>query len=262
MNYHHMSKIDLKLLQKTKLGGTDGDLYLSPSKESLLKLLHNFSLYQGIGDKLKLLEKLLDFKELKDVAAIPEELIVIESLNRFGFWMKFYQSGVELDKWTKQNANDLEKVLQVYRRISEILKNLHTKYGIIVSDCYYKNILIVEDEYPIFVDVDSWSMGNLRGYTVSRILHDYALRNRWNRYDRELYLRYSEDADKAALWLMFLESVLNLPVRGLRITKFSEIIKKETNNPILLEVVKKISCPDLSEIPYLHETMKQYILRP
>lgn len=253
MSLNKMSKEEFKVLQRTKLGGTDGDLYLEVSMKRILKVLHHYSLYQGVGDKIRLLERLMRLQELKGIAAIPEEIDLIEFLKRWSFWMHYYQNGVKLDVWTRQNQSHSEKVLKVYKKISENLKLLHEEYGIIVSDCYYGNILIVEDEIPIFVDVDSWSMEDIKSYTVSRILYDYSLRMRWNKYQQSTFLQYSYNADKTALWLMYFESVLGLPVRKWSISRFPDLVKRETKDPFLLELTKLVSDPFLPEVPYLHE---------
>lgn len=258
MNYTIIEKSEWRQLKETEWNGTDGCLYLSLNADRILKLLYNFILYQETSEKKILLHYLMKQKELKTVAAIPEELVFVPHKKQIGFWMTYFKNGVPLDKWTKKNQGNPEKILQVYQKISEILKMLHQKYGIIVSDCYYSNILIVDDKYPIFLDVDSWCIEEITSCTTSNILTVYSQKQFWNRYEQTSYLRDSENADKAALWLMYLEAALNLPVRKFFFRRYIE--KRDDLEPIIKEIVKKISDPKLIEVPYLHEVSKQYKL--
>lgn len=258
MNYTVIEKSEWKLLKPTLLGGTDGDLYLAPNEARILKLLYNFSLYRGIEEKKILLDYLMNQKRLSKIAAIPDELVLVPHKNRIGYWMKYFKNGVRLDEWTKQNEKNPKLVLQIYHRISEILKELHEQYGIVVSDFYYTNIIIVDNKFPIFVDVDSWSMEGVESYTISSILEVYSRKQLWNRYNQSRYLRCSKDSDKAALWLMYFESVLGMSVRKFLFAK--SIANKSDLDPVIKEIIRMISVPELVEIPYLHETSYQYQL--
>lgn len=258
MSYTVIEKSEWKKLISTPLGGTDGTLYLSPNKEKILKLLYNFALYHGIEGKKVLLKYLMDHKELNKIAAIPQEMVLIPHKNRVGFWMSYLKNGVQLDEWTKQNESNPHLVLKVYQRISKILKQLHEQYGIVVSDCYYTNIIIVDNEFPVFVDVDSWSMEEITSYTISNILEVYSRKQFWNRYHQSIYLRASKESDKAALWLMYFESVLGMPVRKFLFAKSVE--KRVDLDPIIKEIVRSISAPELVDVPYLHEIPRLYQL--
>ena len=187
MGYRIIGKSEWKCLKPTLLGGTDGSLYLSPNEDKILKLLYNFALYHGIEGKKVLLNYLINEKSLKTLAAIPEELVLVPHKNRIGFWMPYLKNGIQLDEWTKQNSGNPEKVLKVYQRISKILKELHEQYGIIVSDCYYTNILILNDEVPIFVDVDSWSMDGIISYTTSNILAAFSKKQFWKDFLEKVF---------------------------------------------------------------------------
>lgn len=254
MGYKVMEKAEWKTLKSTLLGGADGILYLSPNEENIFKLLYNFYFHQGIEGKKKLLDYLMNQKQLKQIAAIPEDLVFVPHKKRIGFWMTYFKNGVKLDEWTKINKENPKKVLQMYQRISEILKILHQQYGIIISDCYYNNILIVDDEQPIFLDVDSWCIDDITSCSTSNILVAYSRRQLWNRYEQTTYLSDSENADKAALWLMYLEAGLNLPVRNFHLKKFLGYVKKrEDVDSIIKEIVASISIPELPDVPYLHE---------
>ncbi len=258
MNYTIIEKPEWKNLIPIPLGGTDGTLYLSPDKEKILKLLFNYALYHGIEEKKILLKYLMTQNELNKIAAIPEELVFVPHKNKIGFWMAYLENGVRLDEWTKQNESHPRLVLKVYQRISETLKELHERYGIVVSDFYYTNIIIVDNEFPIFVDVDSWKIDGIESYTISNILQIYSRRQLWNRYNQATYLRSSKETDKVALWLMYFESVLGMPIRKFLFAKKAE--KRSDIDPIIKEIIAMISKPELEAIPYLHETPHQYKL--
>lgn len=258
MSYTIIEKSEWKQLQPTLLGGTDGELYLSLNKDRILKLLFNYALYHGIEEKKILLKYLMTQNELNKIAAIPEELVFVPHKNKIGFWMAYLKNGVRLDEWTKQNESHPRLVLKVYQRISETLKELHERYGIVVSDFYYTNIIIVDNEFPIFVDVDSWKIDGIESYTISNILQIYSRRQLWNRYHQATYLRSSKETDKVALWLMYFESVLGMPIRKFLFAKKAE--KRSDIDPIIKEIIAMISKPELEAIPYLHETPHQYKL--
>lgn len=262
MEYSILSKDDMKKLKKTKLGGSDGILYLNASSQSLFKLLNPFKYSGGIESKKRLLSFLMKQKELEQICSIPYELSYVEHLNKIGYWMRYYQSSVKLNDWTKQNRHDYRKVITMYQKISEILKRLHEEYGIIVSDCYYNNILIVEDKYPILVDVDSFSKGRIKGHNVSSILFDYSYNLRLTGKERAIYLQLSKDADNSALWLMFFESFLKYPVRTLRFYRLPDFLKKQGNvDSAVLDISTQISSPVLTDIPYFHEVVPQLTLK-
>ena len=145
-------KSEWNLLKETKLGGTDGSLYLSPNEDRILKLLYNFILEQNTSEKRILLKYLIEQKGLTEIAALPNEMVFVPHKNQIGFWMTYLKNGIKLNDWTRKNRDNPEKVLKMYQKISKNLKVLHEQYGIIVSDCYYTNILIVDDEIPIFLD--------------------------------------------------------------------------------------------------------------
>lgn len=255
-----LTKNELKKLKKTKLGGTDGDLYISPSCDRILKVLHNFKLYGGIGGKKRLLNYLVREKELEKVIAIPKEIVSVSYKKTIAFWMKYFSTGVRLDDWTKQNQNSPKKVLAMYREISKIVTSLHENYGIIVSDCYYTNILIVNDKFPIFVDADSFSMDGIESYTISKIVLEYSKKQYWNRYQQSAFIS-SKNIDMVALWLMYFEAVLKLPVRSLKVQKFSDYVKKrEDIEPITKEIICMIGMLT-DTIPCFHEITNQYILQ-
>ncbi len=254
MKFNTMTKKELKSLITTKLGGTDGDLYLDSSLEKILKVLYSHFIYENMEEKKLLLERLYRWSELRDIAATPIELVQIFETKKIGFWAKYYKNGIPLDEWTKINKGNTKKVLEMYQKISKILKELHEKYGIIVSDCNYKNILIIDDSFPILVDVNSFSMEDIRSNSVSRMLYDYSRKIRLNRYQQEMYLRHSKNSDKAALWLMYLEAALELPVRKIHYLPFNKRLRKEGNiDSSILEILDLVSDYNLSDVPYLHE---------
>ncbi len=262
MEYSILSKNDMKQLKRTRLGGSDGIIYSDIYSKRLFKLLNTLKYPEEIYSKKQLLDFLMKQKELVQVCSIPYELSYVEHLKKIGYWMKNYQPSMKLNDWTKQNRNDSKKVITMYQKISEFLKLLHEKYGIIVSDCYYNNILIIEDKYPIFIDVDSFSKGRIKGPHVSSILFDYSYNLRLTGKERYTYLQLSKDADNAALWLMFFESFLKYPVRTLRFYKLPDFLKKQSDeNPVMIEISKQISSPVLSDIPYFHDVAPQLTLK-
>ena len=51
MKFNTMTKKELKSLITTKLGGTDGDLYLDSSLEKILKVLYSHFIYENMEEK-------------------------------------------------------------------------------------------------------------------------------------------------------------------------------------------------------------------
>lgn len=262
MSFNGMTKKELKSLKTTKLGGTDGDLYLNQSLDQILKILYYRPLYENIDEKKLLLKRLYEWKELRNIAATPLDLVQILKTKQIGFWSTYYKNGIVLDEWTKINKDNPKKVLEMYQKISQILKELHEKYGIIVSDCYYNNILVIDDSFPILLDVNSFSMDDISSNSVSRILYDYSCKMKFNCYQQSIYLRHSKNSDKASLWLMYLESVLDLPLKKRHYLSILEYLKRyQKLDPSTLEILDFISDYQLNEVPYLHEvlsTSKEY----
>ncbi len=252
MKYCEITKNQLKSLRKTDLGGSEGAIYFSSM--NALKLFHARLSALQIQDKKRMMEHLIGLQELESFSAVPQELVFFK--RRIGYWMNLIV-GVSFDEWLRQNRHDLRKVIVMYRKISERLKLLHEKYGMIVSDCFYSNILIVEDSDPVFVDVDSWAMMNTSGVSNSRILFDYSRSMFWTRLDQFTYLSRSQNTDNAALWLMYFESMLNIKIRFWRFYNVSGHLER---NPELLDIYHQISRPKLESVPYFHEVVKQYTL--
>lgn len=249
---YELSKQEFCQLTKTKLGGSEGDLYLDQDHSRILKVFHPYLLSFEKDQNWKTIHSLYHKQELKNIAAIPEEIVKIN--HQFGFWMHYYQTGILLDQWIQQN--DRESVIFMYKKISQILKRLHDSH-ILVSDLYYSNILIV-DQNPIFIDVNSWNVENIGSSTISKILYDYSRLERMNRFQQAMYLKSSANGDKSALWLLFFESVFKLPVRKWRITSFLKLLEKQKVDPIIIDIAYQVT-QNVGEIPYLHDV--PYILK-
>ena len=84
---------------------------------------------------------------VKTIIALPKQLVNID--NTFsGFTMKKYNA-VTID-----NLKDLNKNIDLFAKLFKNLDYLHNK-DIIIGDVKNKNILVDNNNNPIFVDVDS-----------------------------------------------------------------------------------------------------------
>lgn len=259
MPVEELTKKDLKKLQKTKLGGSDGKLFLDSSRDDrILKLLYNNQTIEQIQNQITLLCELKKELSLSKIAATPKEIVYAKHLNQLGFWMESFLSGVRFDIWIKQNEENVDKIIDMFRKISQRMNILHKQYGIIITDCYYNNILIVDDEFPIFVDVNSWSKGELLGNNISKIVYDFSSQMWCSRYQKSLYLKPSQNGDNVALWLMYFESVLKLPIKN---TRKLERLKESKNIPHEIWMLyDQMRNPVLENIPYFHDASKQMSL--
>lgn len=99
--------------------------------------------------------KLEEFKKAKisdNILAGPKMLVNVN--NEFsGFTMKKY------DAITIGNIKDFKQILNLYQKLFKDLNYLHSK-NIIIGDVKHDNI-IVENNNPIFVDIDSMGINGL-----------------------------------------------------------------------------------------------------
>ncbi len=250
--YCEITKQELKSFYKTDLGGADGTIYFHDMEA--LKIFHARLSMLELQEKKRMIEYLFGFQELEPFSSIPKKLVSFK--RRIGYWMNLIV-GIPLDIWVRQNKHDTRKVIDMYKKISERLKLFHEKYGILVNDCYYSNILIVDDSEPVFVDVDSFVMMDMEGLSNSRILFDYSRNMMWNRMNQFTYLKRSIHADNASLWLMYFESMFGIKIRFWNIRNLSSQLSRNLD---LFDIYAQISKPKLEAVPYLHEVVKQYTL--
>ena len=138
---------ELKGFKEFNKGGNEGKILLY-KPEILLKRFEPFIMpFLNMDNKKYKLIEFSKMNQLENIIALPKQLVNID--NTFsGFTMKKY------DAVTIDNLKDLNKNIDLFAKLFKNLDYLHNK-DIIIGDVKNKNILVDNNNNPIFVDVDS-----------------------------------------------------------------------------------------------------------
>lgn len=194
----NFSEEEINKLEIFNKGGFEGKILLY-NKDLVIKRFEPF-LKDFIDFDLKKY-KLVEFnkKKLSDnILAVPKKLVNVN--NDFaGFMMKKYNA-ITINK-----IYDFAKSLEIYEKLFNNLEYLHQK-NIIVGDIKYENI-IVEDGNPIFVDVDSMGINDLK---QDHIMNEpKGLATRIPGIYQKMDLNDYRKLDKMLLFACFINSLTN-----------------------------------------------------
>ena len=210
----------------------------------LYKIYLNKKLYNKYG--LKYL--ISNYDKLKDYAIIPTQIIKVDRLN--GIKMKYVPS-INLSKFMN-NKDNLKVFIKIIKKLSDNLKILN-KYGIHISDFHGDNILIDQNNNPLYVDLDEASInesGSMRICVMAYNLHNIAKKN--NSYEEDL-IRFG-NLDRECLALIFINYITNSRVELLNYDQFQDYMDYLSYyfGENLISIIKKVKTNDnsMTIVPY------------
>lgn len=174
------------------------------------------------------LKNIIDFENKKYKLArlkekkIPENIMIRpkEFINVDGEFAGYFMKKIK-DSITINNVRSHRKLLRFYKILFENLEIMH-KNNIVVGDVKHSNILVKNNKTPIFIDVDSMGVDELK------MDHEKKIPNRFANHARR---NPRQDIDKLLLLGCFLDSI-NLDR--------SSITKNLLNHPNLSRDFKKV----------------------
>lgn len=194
----NFSEEEINRLEIFNKGGYEGKI-LVYNKDLVIKRFEPY--LKGFIDFDLKKYKLEEFhkKKLSDnILAIPKKLVNVN--NDFaGFMMKKYNA-ITINK-----IEEFSKLLEIYEKLFNNLEYLHQK-NIIIGDIKYDNI-IVDNGNPVFVDVDSMGINDLKQDHICNV--PKGLATKIPGIHAKMDLNDYKKMDKMLLFACFINSLTN-----------------------------------------------------
>lgn len=242
MNKIKRSDIDFRKLKSVNLGNYSNSFYVDDNNEKIYKFYGNIS-----SDKRKMTERKLEyFSDLdKDYISKVEDLIYDKELE--GHSQKIIKGD------TLYNLVRKKGLLEQMKNIVEVSKNLEDLHNsnAIMGDMHFCNIMINEDDKPIFIDQDSYGINGIRCFGVSVLVNNYFARK-----DKTVFV--SRNSDRMGIYLSIFYKVFGREICSISNDTY---ISYCNTYPFLYElypVYHELSKRNekIPEVPYLHKVLK------
>ena len=232
-------ELDEKDLNKSQ--GTKSKVYI--------KQLKCYKIFTDIfDDERKIIFKKfkeMEGMELKDVI-LPNELIMKDDL-LVGYTMDYFSNSENLyDYFTKERFQDINEILNVTKRVSQMFRNIHS-LGIKLQDISFDNILIDNNGNLKICDIDSCSYKNYQGSYISMASHLF--------YSTCKYKEpvIDESFDNVSLLLSALLTIYHKMIFELRNKDYEKIAKHVQTLQNFKILIKKMYLQLKPQIPYLDD---------
>ena len=242
-----ISKEDLTKKYELIDWGSEGEIYKYDEN-------HAFKVYPGLiskkirrnkFNKIELLTKLND-----DSFTFPLGLIYNENGGKEGYLMKYINT-----PYKQKNFDDLrfyyqyDKLLDYIIKASDALERVH-QYGITIGDLRGENILIDENNNPVFIDTDNYAYQN---YYYNLICYNsYYLRRAF----RKSYSQVENDKYLFAMLCMQLFTP-GIVIENNQTDRFFEEMIKLLDIPIEYKEELRQIFSDASNKPYIGPVLKR-----
>ncbi len=181
---------------------------------------------------------------------VPKEQILCNN-NFVGYTMQYYDNITPLYKLPKEC--DYVEFLKIVKKVSLLLKLIHANpLNIVVSDLNFSNIIIYNNE-PYFIDVDSFEIAGLISNRIPSILYSYFNKRHFASVD------VNQNSDRFCLVLCTLYSIFSKGIDNVNMYEYDEKAEQIEMLKNMRECVLKIKKEKLGflNIPYIDEFIKE-----
>lgn len=197
-----------------------------------------------VEKKLKEIEKLN-----KSYISNPIDIVYNYDLDLDGYTQNLIKG--QTLKELVNNRNILEYIKDIIT-VSKNLEDLHNS-DVVVGDIGFHNIMIDENNNPLFIDIDSISIKDIKSKTVSLLLNNY-----YGRKNKDVEI--GENSDNIGLYLALFKVIFG---RELCVIANDTYLHEICSCPILADlyiVYKSLSRrnEEIPTVPYLHKVLKNY----
>lgn len=233
--------IGFNRLKKTSRQGLNSIMLIDENRAYKI-LLDTFS-------KDEIYKKLKEMEGIKiDGMIMPKEYICKNGMF-IGYSMDYVKNSVSIyDKFSGQRYMSMKELLEILKKASTILKNIHSE-GIIYQDLSFDNILVDDKNNINFIDIDSCAYKNYYTNFAPNLLLNFI---DYLGYDYSQII--SMGADRLSFLLGFYYISYFKEIEKLNISEYKYLYDNVKTICMANSVVKKIyEKYSLEEVPYFDE---------
>lgn len=221
--------------------------YLDEKRKIIYKIFNDFSIDE-CNKKGKTIELLNELN--KDY--IPKVHEILKDNVEIKGYSQDYIQGETLHKLLIKRG-----ILENIKTIIEVSKNmedLHNSEGNpVIGDMHFENIIVDQNNKPIFIDIDSFGIGNLEADNIPLLLWRYL---EYHNMD----ITKNQNTDRLCLILNLLYKTIGRDVTHLAEFAYQDYAYTYSFlkglQPVFIELKRAKS--NVPEVPYLHKVLKNY----
>lgn len=242
----YKSDIDFDKMKMMGYGSSSGDYtYIDEENNKFYKMFQ-----YGLTNPPDMEKKLEEIEKLnKSYISNPLDIVYNYDLDLDGYTQKLIKGNTLKELINSRNV--LEYIKDIIT-VSKNLEDLHNS-NVVVGDIGFHNIMIDEKGEPIFIDVDSVSINDIKSSTVSLLLNNY-----YGRKNRNVEI--GENSDNIGLYLALFKVIFG---RELAVIANDTYIHEICSCPVLAYLYPVYNLltrrnEGIPEVPYLHKVLKNY----
>lgn len=238
--------IDFKSLKNVQYNQYSTNCFYIDEENNKLYKMFEYGMFNPDTEE----KKLIEIEKLnKSYISNPIELVYTYDLDLDGYVQKYIKGETLKDLVNYRNLLDYIKHIVT---VSKDLEDLHNN-NVVVGDIGFHNIMINEENKPIFIDVDSMSINDIKSRTVSLLLSNY-----YGRKNRNVEI--GENSDNIGLYLALFKVIFG---RELAVISNDTYLHEISSFPILADLYPIYNLLTrrnevIPEVPYLHKVLKNY----
>lgn len=154
----------------------------------------------------QVLDILIANTSLRDIGVLPMQKIRT-NLGNYGMVMQYIPKSITLRKYLESHQFSMDELMKLFIILSDNLKKIHAE-DIHFSDLHHNNILISQNNIPLYIDFDDAVVKNYSSNHICCMVHSlHEVKSKGTAYKQEL-IRYG-NLDMESLFVMFFNYILN-----------------------------------------------------
>lgn len=239
-NKCNLEKIDYNFIPKNKF-------FIDKERNIIYKIFKDISLEECSKKE----QKLLLFSELNK-NYLPNIREIIKDEGIMVGYSQDYIYGSTLHRLMKKREM-LENIKAIIK-MSENMEDLHNSEGNpIIGDMHFENVIIDENNTPIFIDIDSYGIDNIESENIPLFLWKYL-----NHYNMDI--TKNQNTDRLSLILNLINRTVGRDINHLAEFAYQDYTYTypflKNLQPVFIELKRAKS--NIPEVPYLHKVLKNY----